>query len=298
MRASRILDLSQSAARLSWRQGRLHIDRDDAPPVDIAARDLAVVTIAQRKVSLSSAVLDGLAQNNIPLIICDAKSQPSGMLVSFGDFHAPARRLAAQAAASRPVKKRLWQSVVRAKITAQADALQNIRGSDYGLRHHADAVRSGDPENREAQAARTYWPAFFDDPNFLRRRELPDQNRYLNFGYAILRASASRAIVAAGLHPGLGIFHHHRNNPTPLADDLMEPFRPLIDLQVADVLSQHGPDADLTPDIKSELYRVMNARLGTKGESRQVGDWLHHIASIVALNLEGEPRPLHYPAIV
>lgn len=150
------------------------------------------------------------------------------------------QRLAAQASAPLPLKKQLWKQIVRREILAQGELLAELRDGDHDLSELARAVRSGDPDNREAVAARRYWPVLFEDPNFHRRFDAPDANRLLNYGYAVLRAAMGRAMCGAGLHPALGLHHHHRENPFCLADDLMEPCRPLID---AAVVGQGNGDA-------------------------------------------------------
>ena len=136
-----------------------------------------------------------------------------------------------------PVCKRLWRQIVRAKIKAQAALLVELRGTDFGLGALVLRVRSGDPSNVEARAARRYWPHVFADLDFRRHRENEDQNILLNYGYAVLRAIIARAICAAGLHPSLGIHHHNRYNAFCLADDLMEPFRPAVDHAVAEYMA-------------------------------------------------------------
>ena len=148
------------------------------------------------------------------------------MLLPLVGHHLQARRFVAQAAASVPTKKRLWRQIVRAKIELQAHTLETLHGDSAGVRPLMRLVRSGDPENVEARAARAYWPLLFADDDFRRDHERGDQNRLLNYGYTVLRAIVARAICAAGLHPALGLHHHNQYSAFCLADDLMEPFRP------------------------------------------------------------------------
>jgi len=145
----------------------------------------------------------------------------------------------------------------------------------------AGRVRSGDPDNLEGQASRRYWPALFDNPGFRRDRDLPDQNKNLNYGYAVLRAIVARAVCAAGLHPALGIHHHNRYDAFALADDLMEPFRPLVDRAVVAWVRANDPLADLSPQAKAALIQPLMARYPVKDEERPLFD----IAARAAVSL-------------
>jgi CRISPR-associated protein Cas1 len=133
----------------------------------------------------------------------------------------------------------------------------------------ASLVRSGDPANVEARAARRYWSVVFGE-KFRRDPDLEDANRYLNYGYAVLRAIVARAICGAGLHPTLGIHHHHRNNAYCLADDLLEPFRPLADRAAVDLVARRGAEAQLDPGLKRELLTELTGRVLLNGERRTV----------------------------
>lgn len=221
------------------------------------------------------------------MVICDDRHLPVGLCLPLTGYHAPARRMTAQANASKPTLKRLWQQIVRAKVAHQAALLRDLRGSDFGLGELAVSVRSGDPDNVEAQAARLYWPALFDSADFLRDPALPDQNRYLNYGYAILRAIVARAICASGLHPGLGIHHHHRNNAYCLADDLMEPFRPAVDRAAVELWRDAGPDAPLDRTIKPRLLALVEDRFDLAGERRTLFDCVARLCASVGAAFEG-----------
>ena len=216
---------------------------------------------------------------------------PVTMMLPLTGYHAPARRLGAQANASIPTKKRLWQQLVRAKVRAQADTLKDLCGDDYGLTGLSGQARSGDPDNVEAQAARVYWLALFDDPGFTRDFNAGDQNRFLNYGYAVLRAAVARAICASGLHPGLGLHHHHRNNPYCLADDLIEPFRPIIDRAVVELVDEGLAGAELDKHIKPRLIQPVMDRYPLEGENRTLFDILSRLAASLAAAFEsGSPQ--------
>ncbi|RMF45431.1 MAG: type II CRISPR-associated endonuclease Cas1, partial [Deltaproteobacteria bacterium] len=169
------------------------------------------------------------------------------------------------------------------------------RGDDMGLEAIAAQVRSGDVTNREAMAAQRYWPALFNDPDFRRRRDAPDQNRMLNYGYAALRAAVGRALCAAGLHPSLGVHHRDRTNPWCLADDLMEPYRPLIDEETAEIVASIGGDIALDGEVKAQIVGALHGRIEHEGESRTVMDWIGRSASSMAQAFLGERRQLLLP---
>ncbi len=291
----RIVELAASPARLGLSHGRLVIRRDHQQEVAIAMRELAITIVAHPQVSTTVAALAGLMKHGGSLIVCDDRHLPVGIMLPLDVNHEQTRRTRAQIESSRPTAKRLWAQIVRAKIRAQARVLECRTGRDAGLREIAKRVRSGDPANVEATAAQRYWPRVFDDPMFRRRRDAPDQNCLLNYGYAVLRAAVGRAVCAAGLHPSLGIHHHGRTNPWVLADDLMEPFRPLIDHEVAEVVAELGADTGLTPPVKHRLIGVLHERMVSNGESRTVLDWIGRSASSLARVYLGERRLIAFP---
>ncbi|MEL6898383.1 MAG: type II CRISPR-associated endonuclease Cas1, partial [Planctomycetota bacterium] len=159
-----------------------------------------------------------------------------------------------------------------AKLDAQSAALETVRGKDCGIARMKTRVRSGDPENIEAQAARRYWGEILSRKEFRRVREAVDENQWLNYGYAVLRAIIGRAICGSGLHPSLGVHHHNRYNAFCLADDLMEPFRPIVDLAVVDLLAAGNCPGELTPEIKRSIISKLTARHAFDGQQRTLFD--------------------------
>lgn len=268
----RIVDISDSPARLALRQGLVVIDRPQQPPVTFPVRELGVVLLAHPQISVTQPLLAALASSGAVLIACDERRLPTGMFLSLVVHSLQAQRMAAQAAATLPTRKRLWQQIVRAKIRAQALVLEELRGDDAGLPGLVPQVRSGDPHNVEAQAARRYWCRLLPGIDFRRDYEAPDANQLLNYGYAVLRAIVARAIVAAGLHPSLGLHHHHRANPFCLADDLMEPLRPVVDRVVARYVDQQGRTADLSPEAKRDILAALSGRFPADGQLRTLFD--------------------------
>jgi CRISPR-associated protein Cas1 len=277
-----IVDVTQRAARLSVRYGQLIVEAADGSGCSVPLADLAVLILANAQISLTQPVLAALLEAGGVCIVCDSGCRPIGLLAPLVQHHQQTQRLAAQARAPLPVRKRLWKQIVRSKIAAQARTLEQVHGEDFGLRRLIPLVRSGDPANVEAQASQRYWRRLFADAHFRRDPDRTDQNRYLNYGYAVLRAMTARALCAAGLHPSLGIHHHRRDNPFCLADDLMEPFRPLVDRRVVELLRHYRPDAEMSPQLKADLLAFLQVRLPLEGEKRTLFDVLARAATSLA----------------
>jgi len=292
---NRILDFSQSPARLRARLAQLIVQRDDHAELSIPLADLAVLVVSHPQVSYTQAVLSGLAEAGGAFVACNRRMLPVGMFLPLVGHHAQAERFAAQARVSVPTCKRLWREVVRAKIQAQADTLEQLHGTEFGLRVLVGQVRSGDPSNVEARASRRYWPRLFADLDFRRHRENEDQNMLLNYGYAVLRAIVARAICAAGLHPSLGIHHHNRYDGYCLADDLMEPFRPTVDRAVAEYVATHDPFYELETAAKQQMIGELTGRYDVGGQQRTLFDTVGRMASSLADVFLGRAKTIELP---
>ncbi len=272
----RVVEVARPGVYLRVENQRLCIEEDKQRLGEIPLCDLAALVLSSPQATLSRAVLDAITQHGGSVIVCDKDHQPTAMLLPLVGHHAQTQRLIAQAHAPAPRNKQLWKQIVQAKVRAQGALLFKISGNDAGLMEIARKVRSGDPTNVEGWAAQRYWPALMGG-DFRRRREGPAPNAILNYGYAILRAGAARALAATGLHPTLGIKHHGRNNPLCLADDLMEPFRPIVDCLVKRLCPQH--EQDLSASSRASVSGVLTFRIAHEGESRTVSDWLFRCAA-------------------
>lgn len=269
------------------------------PETSTPAREVGVLILAHPQAIATTPALHALMAEGATVLVCDAASLPAGMMLPLHANALQTQRMLAQAAARLPVRKRLWQQIVRAKVLSQAATLEGLRGEDHGLRALAAKVGSGDPRNVEATAAQRYWPMLFRDPEFRRRFDADDQNRLLNYGYAVLRAATGRAVCAAGLHPSIGLHHKARENPWCLCDDLMEPYRPLVDFEVARLAGEYGRNCPLDGEAKQRLVGVLGVRIGVgKGltETREVSDLLHRTASSLVQVFAGEADKLEYPS--
>ncbi|MBS4874961.1 MAG: type II CRISPR-associated endonuclease Cas1 [Actinomyces sp.] len=227
----RVIDLCGFEGELRSKRGGVEVLSDEGVPTIIPVAEVAVILVGM-KVNLSAAVLHRLAEADVSVLFCDWRGIPEGGCYSWSDHGRVAARHRAQAEVSLPRKKNAWARLIRAKIEGQASVLENlkIRGSGE-LLALADQVRSGDPGNVEAQAARLYWSRALGKG--VGRQPAAGQligaNACLDYGYSVLRGHLMRAVLAAGLAPALGVFHRGRGNAFALADDLIEPFRPAID---------------------------------------------------------------------
>jgi CRISPR-associated protein Cas1 len=249
----RILDFSDEPARLSVRNFLLVIKREEKEDMTIPVAELAVIVISHPMVTFTQSVLSSLCLAGGTFITCDDKHMPVGILLPIAANFTQTERFAQQANSSEPLRKNIWQQIIKAKIKGQGNLLKEIRGDDFGLCEQSTKVLSGDTANVEARAARTYWGALFDDPNFRRAREVDDQNRFLNYGYMVLRAIVARGICASGLHPSIGVHHHNKYDAFCLASDLMEPLRPIVDRAVYNLVQEFGTDAPMDKEVKTYL---------------------------------------------
>ncbi|MBN2752423.1 MAG: type II CRISPR-associated endonuclease Cas1 [Rhodospirillaceae bacterium] len=225
--AWRGLHISQSA-RLSLANRQLSVTQETGE-VRLPFEDLAWIILDTPQATLTSAALSACASAGIAVILTDATHTPSGVVLPFHAHHRQAEIARHQIAARAPLQKRLWQRLIQAKISNQAKALEIVGASGASPLHEMSRqVRSGDPNNLEARAARAYWNAFWKD--FRRNNDGDLRNQLLNYGYAIVRSAMARALVATGLLPAIGIHHASITNPFNLADDMVEPFRPFVDI--------------------------------------------------------------------
>jgi len=222
----------------------------------IPIEDIGFVVLEDPQITITNRLLEKLTLNNVAIINCNEKHMPIGMVMPFNGNTEQNERVRIQLEASLPLKKNLWQQTIQAKIKNQA-ALLSERGVEVKNMHYwAKEVTSGDVLNHEARAAAYYWSTIFDVPNFTRGRKEEAPNNLLNYGYAILRAVCSRAIVATGLLPVLGIHHANKYNAYCLVDDIMEPYRPYVDMVVCYLLDNYDEVEELTTELKKELLSI------------------------------------------
>lgn len=257
------LEISQRPARLSLKRRQLVIHLDEGETRTFACEDIGVLILQHPAISLSSALLNALLEAGAAVVICDQRHLPSGLILPILTHTELVPRMMAQMEAALPARKQAWKMIVQAKIRAQAnDLTPSIKAR---LETLATNVKSGDSENHEARAARIYWQARFPERYLQGDKRDPMSesffNSLLNYGYAIVRAATARALVSAGLQPALGVFHHRRDNPFCLADDVMEPLRPLVDRAVQRIMQneENLTSAKLQSHHRKELLTLLAA---------------------------------------
>ncbi len=290
----RIIEISDTAARLSLYNKLMRINLPDGREVTVPAAEIQCLILANPAVTISGALLSALANAGCMVLISGPDRLPCAMQLPLIGNYVQTERFRAQANATRPLLKRLWQTVVKEKIRRQCELLEELKNDDFGLRRLIDKVNSGDTENIEGRAARIYWEHIFNR-KFLRDRSLPDNNLLLNYGYAVLRAMTARACCGAGLHPTLGINHHNRYDPFCLADDLMEPFRPVVDRKVFQLNPDNDPITELTREYREKLLEILLEKIPTSKGSWQLSDLLKTAAGEVADSfVSGEMKLKYY----
>ena len=254
--------------------------------------DIAALIANAHGLSYTNNLLVALLQRGAPFVLCGANHNAVGMLLPIEGNFEQAKRIEAQIAASLPTHKRLWAAVVRAKLEQQAAALEAAGAPSAPLSALSTKVKSGDPENLEAQGARRYWTLLFGSA-FRRDQNGGGVNALLNYGYTVLRAATARAVVAAGLHPSIGLHHSHDNNAMRLVDDVMEPFRPVVDLKVWQ-LQRNGED-EVTPESKRALVRTLYEDMQTTAGATPVLVCMQRLAVSLAQVYLGERAKLDLP---
>lgn len=253
------IEFGTLGTRLSVSHHQLVVERPDLPTQTLPIEDLGVVIIDDVRASYTQSVFLELLEAGATVLVSGRDHLPVGMMLPLDAHHVQTERHRAQIEASEPARKQAWKAIVASKIRQQGLVLREFNGDTAGLDEMAKRVRSGDPDNLEAQAAQRYWPKLFGT-RFRRDRFEGGINSLLNYGYAVIRASGARAIVAAGLIPSLGVFHKNRSNPFCLADDMIEPYRPLIDWKVRRLVSDpEEPVPSLEGrEIRGALLSVLN----------------------------------------
>ena len=291
----RIVEVSNDKRHLSLYRGFMlvHSTGEDRQEVGrVALDDMAALIANAHGLSYTNNLLVTLAERGVPMVLCAANHNAVGMLWPLDGHHQQAHRMEAQIACSLPTRKRLWAAIVKTKLLNQAATLAAAGAPSAPLQMLAKQVKSGDPDNLEAQGARKYWGLLMG-PLFRRDQQADGLNALLNYGYTVLRAATARAIVAAGLHPSLGLHHSHDNNVMRLVDDVMEPFRPVMDWTVWQL--QHRGPCVVNIDTKRALVQSLYQDLQTDVGSTPVLVAVQKLATSLAQVMVGQRDKLDLP---
>lgn len=279
-------------ARLHREHFSLAVEQEET--VFVPFEDIAVIVLDNPQITVTHPVLTACAEYGIALFSTDATHTPNGVLLPFNTHTRATRVLRLQLNASQPMKKRIWAQIVRSKIHNQALSLQHSgRSGADRLEKLVKVVRSGDVGNLEARAARWYFSDLFDSA-FSRIDETP-VNGCLNYGYAILRGAVARQLVLHGLHPPMGIFHDNEQNAFNLADDLIEPFRPVVDLFVARHLKTILSSQDIP---KASLVRLLNVDMVMPEGVMAVSTAVEYAVESFVRVLEGKSDEMSLPELM
>lgn len=261
--------------------------------------DLGVVILDDKRITVTQGLLESLAENNCAVITCDSSHHPAGLLLPMEGNTLLGERSRYQVESSKPLRKQLWQQTVQAKIANQAANLEHlVHVENRNMKAWVGQVRSDDADNLEARAAAYYWKNIFPEfPQFVRGRFEEPPNNLLNYGYAILRAVVARSLVATGLLPSLGIHHHNRYNAYCLADDIMEPYRPMIDRIVKTLIAKHDDITELTIEIKRDLLAIPTIDVHINGQNRPLMVAVDQTTTSLYKCFSGESKRLIYPVM-
>ena len=262
----------------------------------IPIEDVGIVVLDHRQITLTQALLDALLQNNTVTMVCNGSHHPEGILLTLDGNTIQSERYRDQIDASEPLRKQMWAQTVMQKIKNQAASLKFLNREYSYLTSLHKNIKSGDADNCEATAAAYYWSTIFPGvEGFRRNREGIPPNNYLNYGYALLRATMARSIVGAGLLPTLGIHHRNRYNAFCLADDLMEPYRPYVDVLVNKTMLMNGLKDDIPRQVKTDLLQIPAIDVTIDGEKSPLMNATYRTAVSVVKCFEGGQRKILYP---
>lgn len=289
----RTIEISQQPAHVTVQHAQLVLKRDGAVVGQAPCEDVGVVLVDQPQVTYSHAALAALAESDAVLVVCGRNHLPVAVLLPLADHTQVVWRVNEQLAIRPPLKKQLWRQLIQAKIRGQALNLAAGCPARSKLLDYARQVRSGDASNLEAQAARVYWQNWLPDEIFRRDADASGLNSLLNYGYAVVRAAVARALVAAGLLPSLGLKHSNRSNAFCLADDLLEPLRPLVDDRARELYRQ-GYD-ELSVEAKAGLLKLLAEEVRLADETGPLMVALHRYTASLVKCFQGQAKRLEIP---
>lgn len=269
--------------------------KDNKDTVTRPIEDIGFVVIENPQVSISVPLLNELADNNVSVVFCDKKQMPKTMLMTLEGNTTQQESYKYQIDASAPMKKNIWKQLIECKIKNQALLLKKVGKNGDILKQYYMNVKSGDTDNREGAAAREYWGRIFDE-GFKRDREGLPPNNLLNYGYTILRAAVARALIGSGLYPAFGVFHRNRYNAFPLADDVMEPYRPFVD-ELVYHLYYDNAIIELDNQAKGILLRVLFSDVKMGKVTRPLENALSLTTASLLRIYKGETDKLSLPMI-
>ena len=286
--------LLENKASLTTKNLQLVV-KTDTKESTIPIEDIGYIVIDNPEIYLSIPALNLLIDNNTAVIICNTNHLPNGMFLNLNSHHIQQEIFKNQINATVPLKKQLWQQTIVEKIKNQGILLEKITSKKNNFDFLASKVLSGDTTNMEGVAASFYWKFFFEH-DFKRERFGDYPNNFLNYGYALLRAATARALSGSGLLNTLGIHHKSKYNAFALADDIMEPYRPIVDEKVFELMN-HYNEQELNTQLKAELLQILTRTVYFKDEKSPLMVALQKTASSLQQCYMGDRKKIKYPKL-
>ncbi len=286
-------------AYLSTKNEQLVVNfpEEEKQEATIPIEDLGYIVLEDPQITITNGLLMKLVQNKTAVVTCDKQHLPCSFLQPLVGHSEQTERIRHQLDASVPLKKQLWQQTITAKIENQAAHLQQQGKNPLKLKRWASEVKSGDTQNHEAIAAAHYFQNLFDIDGFSRNQKGIAPNNLLNYGYAILRAIAARALVSSGMLPSVGIYHHNKYNAFCLADDVMEPYRPYVDVLVYEIVETGCNLEELTTSLKAELLTLPSMDVWIDGKQSPLMNAMSRTTNSLYECFFGSSRKLLYPQL-
>lgn len=262
----------------------------------IPIEDLGLLMLDHPQITITHKLIQSLMDGGVVIVSCNDQHLPKGMMLPLYGHTSHSKRIREQMNVSEPLKKQLWKQTIESKISNQREVLRGLGLEFDPLNKYLKDVRSGDTTNMEGVAAQYYWRTLLG-PNFYRIRDGDGANALLNFGYAVLRSIVAKAIVDTGLIPVLGIFHRNRYNPYCLADDLMEPYRPIVDRAVVQWLNFFPNNYELSIGAKTHLLKIASTDVCLEGKWHPLLVAVKATVSSLYKCYTGEKRQISYPSL-
>lgn len=264
--------------KLSFKNDYLIIRNEELKMIYLP--EIETIMIENGMISITSYLINEIAQRKINLIFCDEKHNPScELLPYYGSFNT-SKKIANQI--NWKNKDIVWQNIIKNKIHNQAILLKKAGIKEYtNLIEYEKQVELNDISNREGHAAKLYFNLLFGD-NFI-RNGLDVRNSALNYGYSILLSMLNREIIKKGYITPLGINHRNEFNQFNLSCDLMEIFRPLVD----EIVYKNG-ERELTKEYKHELVNISNRKIKVEGKEQYLSNAVPIIIKSIFNSLESD----------
>lgn len=293
----KVIEISHAGTHLSVKLGQLVVRREGAEVGRIPCEDIGVLLVDHAGVSYTHSVFTTLLEHGAAIVLCNGTHHPAGMLLPLEGHSTQTEHYRSQIEAKEPLKKWLWQQLVQAKIAHQAAVVADDEATYRALKAMEKRVRSGDPENVEAQASKRYWAIYLEHIEFKRARDGATPNNLLNYGYMVMRAAVARALCSAGLLPAFGLNHRNKYNAFCLADDVVEPFRGFVERKVREICEANGEIEELTQELKAQLLEILYQEADIGGFKGPLMVGLHRTAASLQRCFAGEQKRLELPLL-